>query len=430
MTLEILPITELPEFREGDDIAAILAEPLLAAGFRSGDVVVVTQKVVSKAEGRVVAASPGDRDALIARETRRVVARRGDIVITETHHGFVCANAGVDESNIEAGMVSLLPEDPDASAERIREGLLENTGTDAAVLITDTFGRPWRNGLVNVAIGCSGIPALVDLRGSADAGGRALEATIVAVADEIAAASGLAMGKADRVPAVIVRGLQMPATPHGTAADLVRPPGEDMFRFSPLTSISTRRTIRSFGPGNVPREAIEEAVSAACTAPAPHHSKPWLFVTVDTETGRRALLGAMTSAWRRDLESDGTPIGTIERRLSASDVLLGTAPSLMVPLVRTDDSHPYPDSERSQAEREMFLLSAGAAIQNLLLGLHAQGLASAWVSSTLFCKEETREALDLDEGWLPMGAIAIGWPPDDLPLPRPEVDLTDFLEYR
>ena len=430
MTLEIIPVTGLPEFSEGDNIPAILSGPLRAMGLRTGDVVVVTQKVVSKAEGRVVPSGHGQRDALIAQETRRVVARKGNILIAETRHGFVCANAGVDESNVAAGMASLLPEDPDASAQRIGHGLLDLTGVEVAVVITDTFGRPWRNGLVNVAIGCAGMPSVVDLRGSVDAGGRVLEATIVALADEIAAASGLAVGKADGVPAVVLRGMEMPELPHGTAEDLVRPSGEDMFRNSPLTSISARRTIRSFGPDSVPREAIEQAVRAACTAPAPHHSRPWLFVAVDSAAARRALVSAMAAAWRLDLESDGVPAGTIDHRLARSDTLLGTAPSLMVPLVRTGGSTTYPDTRRSEAEREMFLLSAGAAIENLLLALHAEGLASAWISSTLFCKEEVRQALTLEGGWLPMGAIAIGWPPCDQPAPRPRLDLTDFLMYR
>jgi len=430
VTLEIIPITGLPEFRDGDDIPAILCGPLRGMGLSTGDVVVVTQKVVSKAEGRVVPSGHGQRDALIEQETRRVVARKGDILIAETHHGFVCANAGIDESNVAEGMASLLPEDPDASARRIRQGLLERTGAEVAVVITDTFGRPWRNGLVNVAIGCAGLPSLVDLRGSVDAGGRTLEATVVALADEIAAASGLAMGKADGVPTVVLRGVDVSELPHGTAADLLRLPGEDMFRNSPLTSISARRTIRSFGPGSVPRDAIEEAVRSACTAPAPHHSRPWLFVVVDSAEGRRTLVSAMATAWRLDLESDGIPAGTIARRLTRSDALLGTAPSLMVPFVSTDGRRSYPDAQRSEAEREMFLLSAGAAIENVLLALHAEGLASAWISSTLFCKEEVRQALALEDGWLPMGAIAIGWPAGDKPAPRPELDLTDFLMYR
>jgi coenzyme F420-0:L-glutamate ligase/coenzyme F420-1:gamma-L-glutamate ligase len=230
VTVRIEPVVGLPEVRAGDDLAALLAGPLRSFELRIDDVVVVTQKIVSKAEGRVVAIGDGGVPAWIERETVRVVARRGDLVIVQTRHGFVCANAGVDASNVDTGTVSLLPEDPDASAARLRDGLRERLGVACGVVITDTFGRAWRTGVVNVAIGCAGIPAAVDLRGTPDDRGRSLEATIVAVADELAAASGLVMGKAARVPAAVVRGLPPPAGPPGRARDLVRPPDEDLFR--------------------------------------------------------------------------------------------------------------------------------------------------------------------------------------------------------
>ncbi|MGZ5212931.1 MAG: coenzyme F420-0:L-glutamate ligase [Actinomycetota bacterium] len=231
MTIEIWPVEGLPEIREGDDLPAMLAEPLRALGAREDDVVAITQKIVSKAEGRVVPDESEGRSAWIERETRRIVAQRGELIIAETHHGFVCANAGVDASNVEPGFVSLLPIDPDASSEAIRASLAERLGLSRlGVVMTDTFGRPWRNGLVNVAIGCAGLPALVDLRGQTDHHGRELEATVVALADEVAAASGLVMGKSARVPAALVRGVDIDAAAPGRAADLVRAPDQDLFR--------------------------------------------------------------------------------------------------------------------------------------------------------------------------------------------------------
>lgn len=231
MTIEIWPVEGLPEITEGDDLAAMLTDPLRALGARAADIVAVTQKVVSKAEGRVVSDGGIGRAAWIERETVRVVARRGDLLISETRHGFVCANAGVDTSNVEDGFVSLLPQDPDASAETIRSSLESRLGvTGLGVVVTDTFGRPWRNGLVNVAIGCAGMPAVVDLRGGTDRFGRELEVTVVALADEVAAASGMVMGKAEGVPAALIRGVDMGGAPHGRARDLVRSPGEDLFR--------------------------------------------------------------------------------------------------------------------------------------------------------------------------------------------------------
>jgi coenzyme F420-0:L-glutamate ligase/coenzyme F420-1:gamma-L-glutamate ligase len=236
--LTIHPVGGLPEVWPGDVLAALIAAacdggdggPSLA----DGDVVVVTQKVVSKAEGRVVDLDPGDLDArrrLVEAEAVRVLRRRGDLLITETAHGFVCANAGVDLSNVARGRAALLPVDPDRSARRIRDGLRARVGVEVGVVVSDTFGRPWRRGAVDVAIGCAGIAAVVDLRGSTDALGRPLEVTEVAVADELAAAAELVMGKASGVPVAIVRGVD-PAwlREASVRAEVVRPHGEDLFR--------------------------------------------------------------------------------------------------------------------------------------------------------------------------------------------------------
>lgn len=429
MSLRIDPLEGLPEVRPGDDLAEMLAPALATLGIDDGDIVAVTQKIVSKAEGRVIEGD--ERAEVVARETVRVVARRGDLVIAETAHGFVCANAGVDASNVEAGTLALLPEDPDGSAERIRVALGDRLGKTVGVVITDTFGRAWRTGVVNVAIGCSGLPAVIDLRGQPDHHGRELEATEVALADEVAAASGLVMAKAARVPAALVRGVDRGGAPDGVATDLVRAPDEDLFRASPLQSLHARRTIRSFGPGDVPREALEEAVLAACTAPAPHHTRPWRYTALTSPAARATLLAAMAHAWRADLGADGVPEEVIARRIAKSDAVLGAAPALIVPWLSFEGAHAYPDDGRSRAERDMFLLSGGAAVQNLLLALSAQGLASCWISSTLFCPEATRSALGVEATWSPLGAIACGPMPTDAdPRPRPSVGLGDIATFR
>jgi len=424
MTLEVIPVPGLPEIGPGDDLADLL-DPV---DIRDGDVVVVTQKVVSKQEGRVVPAA--DRDAAIAAETVRVVAARDDLVIAETRHGFVCANAGVDASNVADGMLTLLPDDPDASAARLRRALVDRRSLERlGVVITDTFGRPWRDGLVDIAIGVAGMPAIVDLRGTPDHGGRLLDATVVALADQVAAAAGAVMGKAERIPAAVVRGLAWNGD-DGTAHDLVRPAELDLFCESPMQALHARRTIRSFGDGTVPRSAVADAIAAACTAPAPHHTRPWLFVALDGAPAKRALLAAIADAWRADLRSDGTPEETIERRIARSDAVLGQAPTLIVPFVRFAGAHPYADAERADAEREMFLLSGGAAIQNLLLALHARSVASCWISSTLFCQEETRAALGVADEWHALGTVACGpMPEGGASRPRPRMELDDFLRW-
>ena len=427
MTVKVIPVRGLPEIGPGDDLPTLIAR---ATSLEDGDAVAVTQKAVSKAEGRIVA---GRKEEWVAREARRIVARRGELVIAETAHGFVCASAGVDASNVAGGFVSLLPIDPDGSAERIRSSLLRGTGRDVGVVVTDTFGRPWRRGLVNVAIGCAGLPAMVDLRGTEDAAGQLLEATVVALADEVAAAAGLVMGKADRIPVAVVRGLR-PQAPPTPARALVRPREEDLFPSSPLQAISGRRTVRTFGRGRVPREVLTEAVAAALTAPVPHGSRhrrrPWTWVVLESAPARRGLLGAMADAWRRDLLGDGTAPEVIDRRLRRSDALLGTAPVLLMPFLTMAGADDYPDGRRRRAERDMFLLSTGAAVQNLMLALHAQGYASAWVSSSLFCQPEAAAAVGLGPEWLAMGAVAAGPSPPAEPPPRPPIEPGEHLQSR
>jgi dehydro coenzyme F420 reductase / coenzyme F420-0:L-glutamate ligase / coenzyme F420-1:gamma-L-glutamate ligase len=235
----VLPVTGIGEVTPGADVARLIAEAVAPAGpggpeLRAGDVVVVTQKIVSKAEGKLVAVDHADPDAklaLVTRESARVLRRRGDLVISETRHGFVCANAGVDLSNVADGTAALLPDDPDRSARRIRAGLRNTLGVEVGVIVSDTFGRPWRRGVTDVAIGCAGVAAVVDLRGTLDAGGRELVATEVCVADEIASAAELVMGKDRGIPVAVVRGV--PATwlrPASVRAEVVRPPDEDLFR--------------------------------------------------------------------------------------------------------------------------------------------------------------------------------------------------------
>jgi len=229
VSVEILAVDGMPEIAEGDDIAAMIAS---RATLRDGDVVVVTQKVVSKAEGRLVAIDPsdpeGERARWAEREAVRIVARRGPVLITETAHGFVCANSGVDASNVEPGFLALLPPDPDASAARIRAGLREATGADVAVIVSDTFGRAWRHGQIDVAIGAAGIEPIRDYVGAKDSFGVEMHSTQIAVADEIAAAAELVMGKTAGVPVAIVRGLDVRGD--GSARSLVRRADEDLFR--------------------------------------------------------------------------------------------------------------------------------------------------------------------------------------------------------
>ncbi len=231
--IEVFGVEGIGEIRPGDDLAGIIHEAAQAQGtaLATGDVVVVTQKVVSKAEGRLVEVGPEGHAALVEQESVRVLRRRGELVISETAHGFVCANAGIDRSNLESNVAALLPVDPDRSARRIRDGLRARAGVEVAVVVSDTFGRAWRRGLTDVAIGCAGLCAIVDLRGTTDAAGRELQVTEVAVVDELAGAAELVMGKASGIPVAVVRGVEPSWLGEGNVKhQIVRDPAEDLFR--------------------------------------------------------------------------------------------------------------------------------------------------------------------------------------------------------
>jgi coenzyme F420-0:L-glutamate ligase/coenzyme F420-1:gamma-L-glutamate ligase len=431
MTYSVTGVTGLPEVTPGTDLATLLD----GVDLRDGDVVVVTSKVVSKAEGRLVTVTgtaeerEAQRQALVDRESVREVARRGPTRIVETKQGFVLASAGVDTSNVARDVLALLPVDADASAAALRDALRDRRGVDVGVIVSDTFGRPWRRGLTDVAIGIAGLGALRDLVGEVDAYGNELAMTQVAEADEIASAAELAMGKTAGVPVAVVRGVTPPKDDGLGVRSMLRPAAEDMFRTGSDEVLASRRTVRSFRPDRVDPALVQRAVAAAVTAPAPHHTTPWRFVLVDTDEARTALLQAMRHAWVEDLTADGLPAERIERRLAKSDALLGTAPYLVVPCLVTDGAHNYPDERRARAEREMFLVSMGAGVQNFLVALANAGLGSCWVSSTLFCPEPVRRALGLPDEWDPMGAVAIGHPAEQPP-PRPPRDARRFVVER
>ena len=425
--LEVHPVVGLPDIRPGDDVARLLAE---AFPYAPGDVVVVTSKVLSKAEGRLIPAGE-DREVTRLRaiddETVRVVARRGTTTIAETRHGLVMAAAGVDGSNVPADEIALLPLDPDASARALRDRLEELTGLALAVVVSDTMGRAWRVGQTDQAIGVAGISPIRDSRGTADSHGHLLEVTEIAIADELASAAELVKGKAAGVAAAVVRGLTYDDDGRSARA-LTRPSADDMFRLgtreAQAEAVALRRTVRSFTDAPVERAVVMRAVAAALTAPAPHHTTPWRYVLV--EERREQLLDAMAARWAADLRGDGFTEEQVARRLRRGEVLRN-APYLVVPCLVRDGAHDYPDARRSAAEERMFVVAGGAGVQNFLVQLAVEGLGSAWVSSALFCPDVVQAVLEVT--WEPLGVVAIGHPATR-PEPRTDRDPQDYVAVR
>lgn len=421
-------------FAPGDDLDQLVLDAITTAqwpdgsvGIRDGDVVVVTSKIVAKAEGNIVEAA--SRDEVIDREATRIVATkttpRGITKIVQTHHGLVLAAAGVDASNTDLGTVVLLPEDSDRSADRLREHIAQNANATIAVVVTDTMGRPWRLGVSDVAIGASGLIVLDDFSRRVDEFGNTLEMTVVAVADEIAAAADLATGKLGGAPVAIVRGLDAYVTStEQRARDVIRPLDEDLFPLGTAeamiegakSAIARRRTIRHFTDESVDPHAIEQAIADAVLAPAPHHSEPFRFIVLRDDDPRQhakrlQVLDAMRDAWIADLAGiDGKPADEIDRRVARGNIVR-TAPVVIIPIVELDaGAHTYPDARRNAAERDLFMVAGGAAVQNLMIRLAAEGIGSAWISSTMFAPEVVREQFGLTAGAMPLGAVAVGHP--------------------
>jgi coenzyme F420-0:L-glutamate ligase / coenzyme F420-1:gamma-L-glutamate ligase len=439
-TIEIRPVTGLPEFRPGDDLSAAVATA--APWLRDGDVVVVTSKVVSKCEGRLVPAPEGAeardrlRRRLVDAEAVRVLARRGRTLITENKLGVVQAASGVDNSNVRAAELALLPVDPDASAATLRTGLRERLGVTVAVLITDTMGRAWRGGQTDVAIGAAGLAVLHGYAGAVDRHGNELIVTNIAVADEIAAAADLVKGKLTAIPVAVVRGLPagIVSDTGGTARQLVRSGTGDLFWLGTAEALELgrqqaqllRRSVRRFADDPVPPHVVEAAVAEALTAPAPHHTRPVRFVWLQTPASRLRLLDRMRDKWRSDLTVDGKPADAIERRVARGQILYD-APEVMIPMLVPDGAHSYPDTARTDAEHTMFTVGVGAAVQALLVALAVRGLGSCWIGSTIFAADLVRDELGLPGDWEPLGAIAIGYPQAPLVEPRSPAPVDDLL---
>lgn len=447
--ITLIGVTIDHRFTQGDALADIIIEAIqathdLEGGLQSGDIVVVTSKIVAKVEGRVIQAK--DREEAITNETVRLVATkvqdRGTTRIVETAHGLILAAAGVDASNTEDGTVVLLPLDPDSSARTLREDFARLLNVNVGVVITDTLGRAWRLGVTDHAIGSAGVQVLDDLTGSTDAFGQQLQMTVVAIADELAAASELVRAKASMTPVAVVRGaskwVQNSHEQATGAKEIIRPASEDLFSVGThearvegaRSAVFNRRTVRAFLDDPVPLTVIDHALRAGASAPAPHHTKPWRFLVLNQgehDDQRVSLLDAMREKWIEDLRAEGKGEEEITRRVARGN-LLRTAPTVIFPFIDlAAGAHTYPEPEgRNLSELHMFLIAGGAAVENILISLANDGFGSAWISSSIFCPDTMRSNLQLPDSYWPLGGIAIGRPAAPVS-PREDIEVSNLL---
>lgn len=459
-----LAVPDLPDISAGDDLGALIIESVSklrwldgSVGLADGDVLVISSKVVAKAEGRT--RSSDDREAAIAEDTVEIVAQRdhqsggsgphsgsgagqpGSTKIVRTRQGLVMAAAGVDASNTPPGTLVLLPKDPDRSARSLWRQLLRlSDRTRLGVVLSDTLGRAWRIGQTDTAIGVAGMNPLLDLGGSHDSYGNELLVTAPAIADELAATADLVRGKASGMPVAVIRGLAALVEDQAGpgAAALIRKPEDDLFAVGAAeahadgmkSAVAARRTVRRFTNQPVPNDLIVESVADAITAPSAHHTTPWRFIHLRDSRTRSQLLDAMLADWKTDLSRiDAHDDAAITKRTRRGDILR-SAPELVLPFLDLENAaNDYPDDRRRSYERDLFLMSGGAAVQNFLVALAARGLGSAWVSSTVFCPDTVRAVLELSEYWQPFGAIAVGFAVEQ-PDPRPRRDVSDHLIVR
>lgn len=435
--IELTALRGVPLVAAGDDLCGLIIAALKASQrtLQDADVLVIAQKIVSKSEGRLVRladVTPSPRAValadevkkdprlveLILQESTEVVRARPNLLVVAHRLGFVIANAGIDQSNVEHGEGSdetalLLPVDPDATCARLCDELKARTGATIGVIVNDSHGRAFRSGTVGVAVGVAGWVALADLRGEPDLFSRTLRHTEVGVADEIAAAASLLMGQAaEGRPVVLVRGLSSKLAV-GKATDLVRPKAMDVFRATPpgehLKYLQGRRTIRRYADQPVADELLDELLWTAACAPSAHNRQPWRFAVVKGER-KRQLAAKMGERLIADRTRDGDAPEAIEKDAARSVQRIGDAPLVIVTCMTLEDMDRYPDARRTEAERHMAVQSVAMAIQNLLLAAHAHGLGASVMCGPLFCPDVVSECLGLPGPWEPQSLITLGWP--------------------
>ncbi|MHA2399190.1 MAG: coenzyme F420-0:L-glutamate ligase [Promethearchaeota archaeon] len=442
---KVIGLEDIPLVKTGDDIPNILLKALQLSGLSllDGDIMVIAQSLISKCTGRIAnlneitpskealelhekitpkAKKLGlpEKDPkliqLILNESKELV-KSEHVIITETTHGFVCADAGIDKSNVEGdGIVTLLPENPDYEAEKIRKSLKKKTDKDIAVIISDSFGRPFRVGAVGVAIGVSGIDPILDMRGFKDLFGYELQSTIVGQVDSLASAAQLMMGETNEgIPAVLIRGYKFDSTEDVAIKKILREKEFDIFRASQSKvvkrALKNRRSYKfPFSNKEVKREIIEECIEIARWAPSAHNGQFWRYILLENLKVRKELILKMNEKLKNDLRSEDKSEEFIKHKVNKTKGNFLEAPVLILLCLDTTELEKYTDIERSKNEEILGIQSVSSSATYLLLAFEIMNLAACWYCAPLFAKDIIKETLKLPQDFLPMAFFTVGYP--------------------
>jgi coenzyme F420-0:L-glutamate ligase/coenzyme F420-1:gamma-L-glutamate ligase len=442
--IELIGIKKIPLIKKGDNIAEIITQSLKVGNLtlKEGDIIVIAQSIVSKSCGYIKnlkEISPSKEayqiyENMISKaqkygipkkspeliqaimEESKEIIKKEHVIIVETNHGFICANAGIDKSNVNGNdNVTLLPKDSDIEAEKIRVLLKQITRKNVAIIISDSFGRPFRRGAVGVAIGISGIDALLDKRGSKDLFGKTLQSTIVGQIDNLASAAQLIMGEADEgLPVVIIRGYKYSFSKAASIKEIIRQKSDDLFRVLDEKKIFTRilKSRRSykleFEPEKITSKEIEECIDIARYAPSAHNGQYWRYIILEQDSIRDDLIEKMNAKLKSDLKKDGKSDLFISQKTSSRRETFLKAPILILLCLDTEELERYNDPERDELEYLMGIQSVSSSATYFLLALEAKGYASCWYCAPLFAKEIVKEVLNLPQSYIPMAFFTVG----------------------
>ena len=450
--IEILELKGIPLVKKGDDIPEIILNSLKFnnLSLKDKDIIVIAQSLVSKSIGQIRNLddiTPTEKAyeifniltpkaehlglpkkdpqliQLILDEAKEII-KTEHVLITETKHGFVCADAGIDKSNIKGNRnVTLLPKNPDYQAEKIRISLKQKTNKEIAVLISDSFGRSFRVGAVGVSIGVSGINPILDMRGKKDLFGYELQSTIIGQVDSLASAAQLVMGESNEgIPVVIIRGYNFEFNEKGTINSILRNKDIDLFRESESAKLTkvlkSRRSYRfTFDDKGVDRNIVEDCIEIAGWAPSAHNGQFWRYIILEKQQVREKLINKMNQKLRHDLINDGKTDEFIQNKISKTKLNFTMAPVLILLCLDKLELEDYPDDERQQNEFILGIQSISSSATYFLLALELKKLASCWYCAPIFAKEIIKETLNLPESYVPMAFFTIGYPLKTVPAP-------------